>query len=793
MTPAGGALREYARATSLNYGAVYFHRLLRAGMDAERSGSDGAFSKARRTGEHDPMRLEPQQASPPLAQSTPSMAAQASSTANPPAEPTLRPLMQWGAIQALTDDRDGEILMASIEQAIATQAYTAYIDIVPVETTDVPPPDDRDTRRMVATFLDERLRTDTDVSVIAECLKYGAVRSVHLTGWPPSDRIYMCDFRLNVEQAVRSQFLGDLFRALGRADDRSPLEFQRRQDWLVITPATHARYRFAVMLMPASRSANLELTAFSADSPANVRDNICALLGVTDPGQRLIAVYSRATATGPLTAVTCWDPQLLSTIIRSIATLGTPRGMIQSEACYTFIRKLDIGNQSSAVLSTYQGPTPGASEDLNLPFNPGDLMGVSPRPILRPPRMAPGRVGPWYSLSFRYALGTTASVTTYVALLLANFFSSADAPQTAPEVKSTKYWTSRILARSRYGKPVRFCIATSWGAIFAGVYQALQGEVLTRIDSCTRIALSAGLCMCSRCIGGTLCNRCGKTGHVASDCPQSITTSWKDLTYRCPFCRALGGVAVGHEWDVCKDCRLIRMGSPTDNCCGICDHPEHLTPQCPSIQGPAGVILLQKMQNDLVHNGWAFEAITTPSAAAIDTAVQLATPSPSQTSRHLSRVPIPSSSASSTESTVSLATTTDQEGRMAVLNSQVYDMVSEAMRRELAPVQTQLNTISRAVEMQGGNIASLTEMLDDFGTRLAGVEAKEAATGQRLAKMRLRIQSRSRPAISVDQMSEHSQEDFQDANAYDPAFPSDDLNGAPLPPGLESPVLARLP
>ena len=135
---------------------------------------------------------------------------------------------------------------------------------------------------------------------------------------------------------------------------------------------------------------------------------------------------------------------------------------------------------------------------------------------------------------------------------------------------------------------------------------------------------------------------------------------------------------------------------------------------------------------------------------------------------------------------------------MAVVNSQVYDLVRDAMRGELAPIQSQLTTISRAAEMQGGNIASLTEMLDDFGTRLEGVEAKEAATNQRLARMRLRLQQRqgtppapteSTRSAPADQMSEHSQEDnFQDADAYDPAFPSDALDKGPLATGLESPA-----
>jgi chromosome segregation ATPase len=139
---------------------------------------------------------------------------------------------------------------------------------------------------------------------------------------------------------------------------------------------------------------------------------------------------------------------------------------------------------------------------------------------------------------------------------------------------------------------------------------------------------------------------------------------------------------------------------------------------------------------------------------------------------------------------------------MAVANAKVYDLVRDVMRGELAPIQSQLGTISRAVENQGTNIESLTEMMDDFGTRLAGVEAKEAATNQRIARMRVRLQQRqsSLPAVEssstvpVDQMSEHSQEDnYQDANPYNPAFPSDDLDAEPFPPGLESPAISMQP
>ena len=145
---------------------------------------------------------------------------------------------------------------------------------------------------------------------------------------------------------------------------------------------------------------------------------------------------------------------------------------------------------------------------------------------------------------------------------------------------------------------------------------------------------------------------------------------------------------------------------------------------------------------------------------------------------------MPSPSTSSTESTISLPTTADQEGRVAVANAQVYDIVRDVMRGELMPIQTQLSKITNAVEMQGGNIESLTEMLGDLGERMKGVETKETATQKRLAQLREDFQQRLR--------SELSQEEYQDASAdaYDPAHPSDSL-ARQHGPGLESPATGR--
>jgi chromosome segregation ATPase len=133
----------------------------------------------------------------------------------------------------------------------------------------------------------------------------------------------------------------------------------------------------------------------------------------------------------------------------------------------------------------------------------------------------------------------------------------------------------------------------------------------------------------------------------------------------------------------------------------------------------------------------------------------------------------------------------------------------DVIRAELVTVTTQLDSLakgqdklSKVVEMQGGNIESLTEMLDEFGSRLAEVESLGSATNQRLARMRARYQQiqTTRPPAPGDQASELSQDDFQDASqeaqTYDPSYPSDyteNRTGAQQHTGLESPATAMRP
>ena len=113
--------------------------------------------------------------------------------------------------------------------------------------------------------------------------------------------------------------------------------------------------------------------------------------------------------------------------------------------------------------------------------------------------------------------------------------------------QTLRYWQPRIWVKVRSNKPVRVFIAVSWGQLFAGVYQALQGVTLDRIDRITKIALSTGICLCIRCLGGLICWRCGQPGHTAAACPQNELTPFAKVSYTCIFCRKLGSRELGHE------------------------------------------------------------------------------------------------------------------------------------------------------------------------------------------------------------------------------------------------------
>ena len=115
------------------------------------------------------------------------------------------------------------------------------------------------------------------------------------------------------------------------------------------------------------------------------------------------------------------------------------------------------------------------------------------------------------------------------------------------------------------------------------------------------------------------------------------------------------------------------------------------------------------------------------------------------------------SSQSSTPGTA-LATVTEINAHvMSEIRSSMAAAISDQLTSQLLPIHAGIKQINAALEMQGGNIDSLTEMLDTQGLNLARLESQALTTRQRLQRM---MQARSQPAPS--QLSADEYQDVMD-------------------------------
>jgi hypothetical protein len=544
--------------------------------------------------------------------------------------------------------------------------------------------------------------------------------------------------------------------------DKSILDPHRESDWDWITPQD-SQLRFAVVGFPSVQADHFSLVAYSEQAQPEVSAAILAMLSGMDATLLPIACHPRNIhPIGTLTEVICLDASALSMLIKGIPHLGTPEMLVASAACCAPIRTLNIASASAGAsrntrLSTYRSPTQSAElADHNPVWNHNVGHVVQPRHILRPPDEASGREGPHRFLAFRYSLGLPGDIITLIAMLLARFFAEQGASLVEQAANTLQYWQPRIWVKLRSNKPVRVFIAVSWGQLFAGVYQTLQGATLDRIDKVTKIALSTGICLCIRCLGGLICWKCGWPGHTASACSQNEATPFAKVSYTCIFCGKRGSRESGHEFDICKDPSFITMTLPDATQCGICGHMEHSTVQCPGIycQVTKSVILLAKMRTALRLKGWSFGDITDPhieQAMPVSETPSSSATSYSQAARTSQRSSGEVMSQSCTASQYSqgsvqgtaLATVTEINAQvMLELRSSMATAIGGQLAAHLRPIHDGIKQINTTLEMHGGNIDALTEMLDAQGKNMAKLKAQALSTRQRLQRMSM---ARSRP------------------------------------------------
>ena len=701
----------------------------------------------------------------------------------------------WGSLMALPEDIDGDVFAARIKQLITAITFTAFVQVTP--TDDKVCPMDRGFERFaVVSAIQENLVDDEGKSVVRGAIRGGGVRSITLADFPLGDgTMYALDFNLDIGRAANSAFMKRRLAGLDAAV-KSPLSPDEMDTWLHFNPegATHT---FSLLLLPSIRADQTGLIASSAQPPAQVRRDICEFLHVQNLKELPMAVYAR----GEGSEIVSLEPGLLARVIQGVQHLGTPANSGTNCTLCRPIRILpaisttrtrtsqNAGHRAIGNLSANQ-----AGYDPNPPFSPEAQYNPLPRAVLRLPWDS-SAAGPANSLTFRFGRGSPGDIVTTVALHLANFFRQW--LKSNAETAEFEYWMSRVLVKVRLNKPVRVVVAATHGALFAGVYEALQHTVFERLDRLTRIALSTGLCLSTVCLGGSFCHKCGKPGHVGRECPQSTSTPRLELTYRCPLCGDLAGPGKGHEWDTCNRARLIQMGSPSATTCGICGHPEHSTPQCPCLydEQRQDVVLLPKMRAELVAAGWELGTDSQlPKAAGtllpgIDTptrsltkAVADASPESSSSSA-LSQIDTTSAlSASASITATNAAVMTDLQHRI----SQTLQLqFTTTLQRELQPLKNEMTEVKQAMADQSKHVGELTDLVSTSTAFMARVSAANKRNSQQLLALRDQLNRMARPA---DQMTVASQEDpFVDAEDYDPAFPTDTLVGEPTPPGLKSP------
>jgi hypothetical protein len=252
------------------------------------------------------------------------------------------------------------------------------------------------------------------------------------------------------------------------------------------------------------------------------------------------------------------------------------------------------------------------------------------------------------------------------------------------------------------------------------------------------------------------------------------------------------------------------MGAPSATTCGICGHPEHSTPQCPSIFDELlqEVILLPKMKQELASAGWTIG--TDSQSVTQDGAAQSATVTPTRPTPQASNVTPASSSSSAlsqvdttsalsvSASALATATATNAIVMADLQNDIIRNLQLEltgTLQRELQPLRTELGEVRQAVEEQGKNVTALAEVVGQNTTFMLKVSAANKRTGLQISALRDQLNRElnlvHRPA---DQMSAVSQDDlFHEVEDYDPAFPTDVRIGEPSPPGLESPATGMQP
>ena len=290
-----------------------------------------------------------------------------------------------------------------------------------------------------------------------------------------------------------------------------------------------------------------------------------------------LAIFSSYVAgtAGATTTVLCLEPQLLTSLIQGIGTLGLMKGSWTSQTVAVPIRV--IGGGAAAASPEQDGrmsqdglPPPFTAEERGF----GGLDKCWRYPVFsRHEECKPG-----YSLSFLWCGRNFLDVWTTLALLLAEHcLTLGDLLPAA--LSTTDAWMERVyVAGNRNGDITRVMIASTPGKVTMAAFDALQDQELACTSNGDRVRLVFAPGRCPAC-RAEKCYKCGANNHGPGECPNN-GRPYSQKTIPCTICRRPTGAQHSHIMDTC-DAHLQVNDPARQNGCPICTHKGHSATQCP--------------------------------------------------------------------------------------------------------------------------------------------------------------------------------------------------------------------
>ena len=299
-----------------------------------------------------------------------------------------------------------------------------------------------------------------------------------------------------------------------------------------------------------------------------------------------MAIYSSYVQgnAGPTTSLFCVEPELLTSLILQIQTLGLVPGSWNSLTVAVPIRTIGSDaatGQLRRALGMDPTGLPPAFTDEERSYGRGES-------CWRYPMFEKSAIcTPAYNLSCLWCGKNILDVWMTLAFMLMEYCLTSTTQ--LPEILRTiDGWMDRIyVAANRNGDITRIYFASTPGEVTAAIFEAIQGKQL----SCTpngdtvMLAFGPGRCMACR---PEKCFSCGSNSHVRSSCPNN-GLPWAQRIIPCTLCGKPTGRHHSHTMETCD--AHLQVNDPARQLgCPVCKHRGHQATQCPVWRGNNGVM-----------------------------------------------------------------------------------------------------------------------------------------------------------------------------------------------------------